>query len=255
MHMTYPPLGVQLIVFSKQTDLTANAAQVLDAVKAAGFGAIECGVTMYAHAPDAFAAMLDARGLRVAGFHGGLDQDLDQTLRLAERYGSHDLCISNLGGWENSVAANFRRDIQRLNEMGRACARHGVRVHYHNHAYEFDVTDEGCCGMDLLLGDMDRDTVDLCVDVAWVHIAGHDPALFLRRHADSVGYVHLKDYVGDRRWVELGNGAVPLDSVMRALGELHRVRWVVYEQDSSERPAVESCTISRDYLRETYGYA
>jgi len=252
--MTYPPLGVQLIVFSRQTDLTANAAQVLDAVKAAGFDAIECGVTTYAHDPDAFAQMLQARDLQVAGLHGGLDQDISQTLRLAERYGAHDLCISNLGGWENSLAANFRRDIQRLNDLGRACVPHGMRVHYHNHAYEFDVTDEGCSGMDLLLAEMDQEVVDLCPDVAWVHIAGHDPALFLRRNADLVGYVHLKDYIGDRHWVELGYGAVPLDSVMRALSELRRAHWVVYEQDSSERPAAESCAISRRYLRDTYGY-
>ncbi|MBC7254699.1 MAG: sugar phosphate isomerase/epimerase [Chloroflexi bacterium] len=252
--MAYPPLGVQLIVFSGQTDLIANAADVLDAVKAAGFEAIECGVTMYAHAPEVFKGMLEARQLRVAGFHGSLDQDLDQTLRLMEIYGARDLCISNLGGWENTLAENYRRDLERLNEMGRICAQHGVRVHYHNHAYEFNPTDEGCLGIELILAEIDRSVVDLCVDVAWVHIAAHDPALFLRRVGDLVGYVHLKDYTGDRKWVELGYGVVPLDSVMRAIGELKRVRWVVYEQDTSDRPAAESCAISREYLRSTYGY-
>lgn len=252
--MAFPPLGVQLIIFHTQMDVEPNVAQVLDAVKAAGFEAIECGVTMYAHNPGAFKEMLEARGLRVAGFHGGLDQDLDQTLRLMEIYGAHDLCISSLGGWENTSAENYRRDLERLNKMGHICAEHGVHLHYHNHAYEFSPTDEGCLGIELILAEMDRSVVDLCVDVAWVHIAAHDPALFLRRLGDLVGYVHLKDYTGDRKWVELGYGVVPLDSVMRAIGELKRVRWVVYEQDTSSRPAAESCAISREYLRNSYGY-
>ncbi len=252
--MAHPPLGVQLIVFSKQRDLTADIAQVLDGVKSAGFDAIECGVTTYAHDPGALRQMLDARGMRVAGLHGTLDQDLELTFRLAEHYATHDVCISNLGGWENTSAANYRRDLECMNAMGRACRERGVYLHYHNHAYEFSPTDEGGSGMDLILSEMDREAVDLCVDVAWVHIAGSDPALFLRRNAAIVGYVHLKDYTGDRHWVELGYGAVPLDSVMRAMPELRRARWVVYEQDSSDRPAAESCAISRRYLRDAFGY-
>ena len=252
--MAYPPLAVQLIVFSHEMDLHTQTADVLDAVAAAGFGAIEAGVDFHAEAPAAWRAELDARGLRLAGLHGGLDQDLDQTLRLLEAYDSHDLCISSLGGWENVLYDNYMRDIERFNQMGRACLTQGVHLHYHNHSYEFCPTDRGDTGMDLIMANMDASAADLCVDVAWVRIGGQDPALFLRTHSHRIGYVHLKDYVGNRHWVELGYGVMNFDSVMKALGELPCVRWAAYEQDTSARGAAKSCALSHRYLVDTFGY-
>jgi len=252
--MTYPPLGAQLIVFEKQTDLERNTAAALDAVRAAGFEAIECGAAFHAADPAAFKAMLDQRGLRVAGLHGALALDLDLAFKLLDVYGARDLCISGLGNWGTCNSDVYLKDVEQLNALARQCAAHGVYTHYHNHAYEFAPTSEGPSGMDLIMGDLDYTVADLCVDVAWVHIGGHDPAMFLRKYADHIGYVHLKDYIGDRHWVPLGQGRMPFDSVMKALPALKKARWVVYEQDTSERPAAEACAISRQYLAKTYGY-
>lgn len=252
--MTYPPLGAQLIVFGSQMDLEQHIETVLEAVRTAGFEAVEFGVNLRASDPQDLKTLLDRQGLRVAGLHGGLDLDLDSTFKLMELYGAQDLCISGIGGWQGRDADAYLRDIDNLNQMARACSAHGIFLHYHNHAYEFAPTNASLSGMELILSNLDTSVADLCVDVAWVHIGGEDPAIFLRKYDTLVGYVHLKDYVGDRHWVELGQGVVPLDSVMRALAGMHRVRWVIYEQDTSDRPAAESCAISYKYLRDTYGY-
>lgn len=252
--MAYPPLCAQLIVFGRQMDVAGNVERVLDAVKAAGFEAIECGAGLGADNPKALLTMLTQRGLKIAGFHGGVSTDLDQTFRAADIYGVRDLCFSNLGGWESTSADSYLRDIETANHMGEACAWRGIHLHYHNHAYEFAATDRGPSGMELILEHLDPSLVDLCADVAWVHAAGHDPAAFLRQHAGRVGYVHLKDYAGDRHWVELGRGVVPLPEVMAAVSDLRRVRWAAYEQDTADRPAAEACAISRRYLSATFGY-
>lgn len=252
--MAYPPLSVQLIVFSRQIDVGGNIESVLDAVKAAGFDAIECGAGLGADDPRGFSAMMTRKGLRVGSFHGGVSTDLEQTFRMADIYGVRDLCFSNMGGWESTSADSYLRDIETANHMGRACISRGIHLHYHNHAYEFVPTDRGPSGMELILENLDANVVDLCVDVAWVHVAGHDPAAFLRDHAGRVGYVHLKDYTGDRHWVELGRGVVPLPEVMEVMGGLPRVRWAAYEQDTADRPAAEACATSRRYLSETFGY-
>ncbi len=251
----YPPLGAQLIVFSRQVDVEENIGTVLKAVREAGFGAVEIGAGLCADDPRRLKAALAANGLAVAGMHGGLDQELDRTLELMESYDTRDLCISGLGGWECVEADGYRRDIAAFNDMGRVCARHGIALHYHNHAYEFAPTDEGPSGMDLILAEMDPDTTDLCVDVAWVEIGGRDPARFLLDHREQIGYVHLKDYEGDRHWVELGAGVVSLADVMEALETLDGVRWTVYEQDTSDREAAESCAISHQYLVDAFGYS
>ena len=252
--MAYPPLGAQLIVFSGQMDLEQNTETALEAIKTAGFEAVEFGVNLHANDPQGLKTLLDRQGLRVAGLHGGLDLDLDSTFKLMELYGTRDLCVSGAGGWQSRDAEAYLRDTDKLNQMARACSAQGFFLHYHNHAYEFAPTNECLSGIELIMANLDTQVADLCVDVAWVHIGGEDPAIFLRKYDASVGYVHLKDYVGDRHWVELGQGVVPLDSVMRALAGMHRVRWAVYEQDMSDRSAAESCAISRKYLRDTFGY-
>lgn len=252
--MAHPPLAAQLIVFSKQMDLDRDAARVLDAVRAAGFSAIECGTNTYERDPVAYRAMLDARGLRVAGLHSGTNLDLPATVRMLKAYDTRDLCVSGLGGWNGTVASRYLQDIKALNATARACAEQGYRLHYHNHAYEFAPTDLGPTGMELILEHLDVQAADLCVDVAWVHIAGLEPAAFLKANAARVGYVHLKDCVGERHWVELGMGSVPLGGVVEVVKTLTTVRWVAYEQDTSDRLAGESCAISREYLRRTFGY-
>ncbi len=252
--MAYPPLGAQLIVFSGQTDIEKNAEEVLGAVAAAGFGAIECGTAYFIDRPEVLVETLCRYDLKVAGLHGGVSIDLEATLRLAELYDTRDICISGVGGWESKASADYRRDMETFNEMACACAERGVKLHYHNHAYEFDTLDNGMTGMQVILDELDRSVGDLCVDVAWVHIGGQDPAAFLREHSRLVGYVHLKDYTGDRHWVELGQGVVPLQSVMEAVDALPNVSWAVYEQDTSDRTAAESTRISHRYLSDTFDY-
>jgi sugar phosphate isomerase/epimerase len=250
--MTFPPLAVAMIVFGQEFQRVPET--VLAAVQASGFEAIECGTNAHAADAQAFRALLDRYGLKVAGLHGGLIQDLDPVFRLMECYDTRDLCVSGIGGWEGIDPERYLRETEALNAMGRACAQHGYALHYHNHAYEFAPTAKGLSGMDLILRALDPEVADLCVDVAWVTIAGLDAASFLREHGALVGYVHLKDYFGKRHWVELGQGVVPLPSVMLALDELPRVRWAAYEQDVSARSADESCAISHEYLVDYFGY-
>ena len=250
--MAFPPLAAQMIVFGRELERDPEA--VLDAVRAAGFGAIECGTNTFASNPQALKTLLDSHGIAVAGMHGGLAQDLDLTFKLMDVYGTRDLCISSIGGWEGVNAERYLREMDAFNALGRECAKHGYALHYHNHAYEFAPTDQGLSGMDLILRALDPQAADLCVDVAWVTIAGLDAASFLREHAALVGYVHLKDYFGNRHWVELGQGMVPFPRVMQALDELPHARWVAYEQDVSARTAGESCAISHKYLVDHFGY-
>ena len=246
--MSLPALASQLIVFSQQVQLEPKMDVVLAAVQAAGFTAIECGSNQFADDPQFFIALLKKYNLRVSALHGGIPTNLGEVIKLMELYQTLDFCISGVGGWEGKAAAKYASDTQEVNRVGRELARHGFMTHYHNHAYEFDKLDNGKTGMDVILENLDPAAADLCVDVAWVHIGGQDPASFLRTNKTRLSYIHLKDYTGNRHWVELGQGVVPLASVVAVLPEL-QVRWAVYEQDTSDNPAGQSCASSYAYLR------
>jgi sugar phosphate isomerase/epimerase len=246
--MPLPPLAAQLIVFSQQVQLEPQMDSVLADVKAAGFSAIECGSNQFENDPKTFIALLSKHQLRVSALHGGIPVNPGAVIKLMELYQTQDLCISGIGGWEGKAATKYASDTQEVNRVGQELARHGFKTHYHNHAYEFDKLDNGKTGMEVILENLDPAAADLCVDVAWVHIGGQDPATFLRSNKARLSYIHLKDYIGNRHWVELGKGVVPLASIVATLPEL-KVHWAVYEQDTSDNPAGLSCATSYSYLR------
>lgn len=249
--MTLPRVGAQLLVFSKKYDINQDADLILDTVKNAGYAAVEGA----ARDAASYRRKLDERGLVYGGGHTGLAalQDIRPLVITLKTLGGADLCNSALMTWESRTADDFRAGIRILNQAGRQLRDEGIHLHYHNHDFEFFSVDGPTSGMDMLLDGLDFSVVDLCVDVAWVTVAGVDTPAFLRQHKEKIGYLHFKDHDGTT-WTELGRGKVDWPGVMAVLPELKGARWVMIEQDSTQIDPCDSCTQSRQFLKTTFNY-
>ncbi len=249
--MILPKVGAQLLVFGKKYDINKDTDLILDCVRKAGYDAVEGG------AADAalYRRKLDSRGLVYGGSHTGLQGllDVQPLVKYLKIVGGSDLCNSALMDWNARTLADYKTGIEVLNRAGRQLRDEDIRLHYHNHDFEFQKVDGDKTGMDLLLEGLDPRFVDLCVDVAWVTVAGLDAAAFLKQHKDRIGYLHFKDHDG-QSWIELGQGRVDWPAVMKVLPELTKVRWVMIEQDSTQIDPCDSATISRKFLRDTFKY-
>jgi inosose dehydratase len=72
----------------------------------------------------------------------------------------------------------------------------------------------------------------LCIDVAHVAAGGGDPASVIRRYADRLVYVHLKDL--DRATTTfrpLGEGDLDLDAIIDAVIDAGYDDWITVELD------------------------
>ncbi|MBV9848146.1 MAG: TIM barrel protein [Armatimonadetes bacterium] len=249
--MALPPVGAQLIVFGGKYDINTQTDVILDSIARAGYAAVEGG------ARDAalYKQKLDERGLVYGGSHTGLRalQDVTPLVEYLRGVGGSDLCNSGLLRWGDLTAEDYRQAIPLLNEAGRKLRDEGVRFHYHHHDFEFKKVDGGKSGMDLLMEGLDPEAVDFCIDVAWVQKGGEDPAQYLVRHKDRIGYLHFKDF-NDAGWIELGQGKVDFAAIMQVLPDITGARWVMIEQDSTAIDPVDSVAISRRYLKDTFGY-
>jgi inosose dehydratase len=138
-------------------------------------------------------------------------------------------------------------------EMAQVAAGHGLELLIHPHV---NTLVETAADVERALEVTDASWV---LDTGHLLIGGVDPADFVRRHADRIGHVHLKDVSaalaaqvrsGDRSLVEatqdglfrpLGEGDAGIDEVIRLLAESGYERWLVLEQDvaitGSEPPA------------------
>jgi len=257
--MTYhslPPLGLQPIIFgnrykaSKPDELDA----LLGVIAAAGYGAVEYS------APDVelFKSLLAKHGLTHAGNHISLNAGVDPAKVIAymKSTGARDVCNSGLERWgDNLTVAEYHASIETLNRIGKAFHDEGIHFHYHNHAFEFERVEGGPTGMEILLEGLDFSVLDLCFDVAWVHRGGEDPAAYLRKHSDKIGYLHLKDTDAEgRHWMELGRGVLDWKAIMAEVRQLPRVRWAMVEQDSTDGDPAECIRTSRDFLKSTFDY-
>ena len=253
--MALPPIGAQLMVLGGHPiikyDITTQTDLILDSLAASGYDGVEGGPRDAA----AYRRALDSRGLRYGGSHVTLAalSNVPPLIAYLQTLGGRDICNSGLLHWNERSAADYHEAVTILNDAGRAFRAAGITLHYHHHEFEFEKVEGEKTGMDILLSETDPEAVDLCVDIAWVQKGGSDPAEFIQQHQDRISYLHFKDYNADG-WTELGSGQVAVKAVVEALPHLPRIRWVMLEQDKTQRDPLESLAISRRYLRETFGY-
>jgi inosose dehydratase len=213
-------------------------------------------------------ALLDRFGLRlVAGFlplvlhTSSLDparELVDQVAPLLAALEGEVLLVAPVmdSGWSPPAALGdeeWSRLAGNLREVGELAAAHGLAMALHPHSGSVVETRDQ---IERILAETD---VPVCLDTGHLAIGGADPVEFVRRHADRVAHVHLKD-VDARLAGEVGAGALSLVEATRrglfrplgrgdaSIGEVVGLldrhgyeRWLVLEQDTTitgEEPPV-----------------
>jgi sugar phosphate isomerase/epimerase len=244
-------VGAQLIIFSKTYNMEHDIDVVLDSLQMAGYAAIEGSIKD----PVALKRKLDAHGMKHAAQHTIVRPLLENPQGIIDYLnatGASDVCNSGFLDWKHSSIEEVRSSIKLLNEAGRKLAAAGIKLHYHNHDFEFSIKYDGKRIIDILLEELDPAACDLCVDVAWVMRSGDDPASFLKKNAARIGYLHVKDWDG-AKWVELGKGKVDFKSILPVLPALTKVKWIMVEQDLPDGDPMQNMANSRKYLKEVWG--
>jgi sugar phosphate isomerase/epimerase len=141
-----------------------------------------------------------------------------------------------------------------LNRLVKLGLEKGIVLNLHNHTYEV------ANGMHDLGGTLKRiPDIKLGPDLNWMLRAGVDPIDFLKKYADQVCFLHLRDQKKDGRWPEaLGEGDVDFVEIGNTLKEIgfdgDVVIELAFENDfEPTRPLKETLKMSRDYLKEKTG--
>ena len=81
---------------------------------------------------------------------------------------------------------------KRLNELGEACSREGIKLTYHNHTQEF-----GSYGdkriIDILMDETNPEYVGFELDAGWCAAAGADPIAFVQEKSGRICLIHIKE--------------------------------------------------------------
>ena len=256
---------ISLQLYTVREALSADPDATLGRIADIGFTAVELyGLQEFG---DAYAAGLAKHGLAAPSTHVPLATgELEASFALAEKLGVHTVIESFTPPtlWES--ADTIARLADRLNSAVEPAAARGMRVGYHNHDGEIRNRVEGVTGLDHFAGLLDPRVV-LEVDAYWVAAGGEDVVEFLRRNADRVKFIHVKDgsLTGDlpnqvpaghisgeqpehlSGQLPAGQGVVPLAAGLDAVPELE---FAVVEFDTYAGDIFEGIAEGRQFLVE-----
>jgi len=248
--MPNPQIGLQL--YTVRDLLQKDFAGTLRQVAKIGYAGIEGGSGPMSR--EDFDKLLKEIKLLNPASGGGLDgieKQGDAWLKPLAAAGVKYMMASS----KVDSADAYKALAKRLNAAGKACQAHGITFQYHNHAHEF-ADYGGVTGHDILINETDPKLVWFQVDVGWVNWAGKNPSEVLRRLKGRIKTIHVKDHTPepppDRKFAEVGNGALPLAEVVVAAKEIG-VEWCFVEQDWCARPSIESAEISYKNLKKALG--
>ena len=171
---------------------------------------------------------------------------------------------------EPAVGADFDagRLSRAIDNCGTVCAvlqAEGLRPLHHSHVGGVFETEEE---ITRLLEELGPDVVGVGPDTGHLRWAGVDPAAFIRRYADRVGGIHIKDCFPDylfparraglsyreltdtkRLWAEPGRGVVDFAAVVAALPADYDGDFMIEVDEPSVASKRESHRISFDWAQ------
>jgi inosose dehydratase len=170
-----------------------------------------------------------------------------------------------------AVGAGFdegrlKRAIDFCGTVCQALAAEGLRPLHHSHVggvfeTEYEIT--------RLLDDLGPDVIGFGPDTGHLRWAGIEPAAFIRRYADRLGGIHIKDVYPDfleggggtyrettvtkRLWAEPGLGVVDFDAVLDAIPESYDGDFMIEVDEPSVDSKLESHRMSFAWARKALG--
>jgi sugar phosphate isomerase/epimerase len=249
------PLGIQLYTVRRQ--LPQNPLGILRELEAIGYREAE----LVSDHLDLIWPALAQTSIRPVGLHLPADlfttnpAGLPAALENARKRGLQYVICPWVAPRDRGTDGT-RRQADTLNRTGDACQRLGLRLCYHNHAFDFAPEGQGR-RLDILMRSTDPKLVGIELDIMWAHVAGVEPVQVLKQYGGRVELMHLKNVSADVKprydenipagaFREVGNGVIDIAPVLAAAAHAG-VKHYFVEQDETGGDPVAS-------VRQSYGY-
>ncbi len=200
-------------------------------------------------------AELDKAGLKAITAHHAMEpfeQNYAEQLKFWRTVGIKDIAP---GGMMNDCKATLQdwlKGAQRLDTLGAKLRGDGIRLSYHNHAWEFEkFPGDPRYKLDILMEATRPGNLCAELDLAWAYTGGVDPAAYIRKYKGRCPMVHAKDVIKARdgkkqQLVPLGQGDLNWTEIFKA-GDEAGIEWYIYEQDNGQGSPF-------DYTQASYAF-
>ncbi|MFJ6077681.1 sugar phosphate isomerase/epimerase family protein [Pseudarthrobacter sp. NPDC092419] len=214
-------MDYSLQLYTLRRPLEEDLAGTIRRVAEIGFAQVE-PYNFVANAKELGAALKETGLAAPSGHAPLLSHDQDEIFAAAKELGITTVIDPHIPAEHWQKAENIRATANKLNEAAKKGAKYGVRVGYHNHAWELESTIEGRTALEYCADLLDPEVV-LEVDTYWVAVGGKDPVDILAKLGDRVKFIHIKDgplTTDTTAQLPAGQGKLPVLDVIAAAKSL-----------------------------------
>lgn len=204
--------------------------------------------------------LLAKHGLRVASSHiamKSMESELDSVIAFNKAVGNDVLVVPFLAPDDRGKdGAAWTQLGQRLGAIGRRCREAGMKLLYHNHAFEMEQVD-GKLAIDWLMEGAGADQLGFEMDLAWVQRGGQSGVQLLQKYAGRCPRIHCKDLAPEGQnqdemgFADVGHGVLDWSALLPA-AKAAGAEWYIVEHDLPKEPLV-SIRRSFAFLQDKLG--
>lgn len=269
------PIGIQVYgLRDLLQDTPGNFRSVMEKIKAVGYDGVELA-GLYGLQPAYVHDVLQDVGLTPISAHvpfADMVADVDKVIEDYQTIGVEYAAIPYLSEEFRPQGPRYGEALTEIGRISEAMQKSGLKLMYHNHDFEFVKLPDGTYGLDDLYSRFAPDRLLVQLDTCWAHVAGVDPAAYIRGYGQRCAVVHVKDYIktGDPRnlyqligtevkveeggegffeFRPVGFGQIIWEPILQAILEAG-TKWIIVEQDEHHGlGGLEAARRSREYLK------
>jgi len=252
-------IGIQL--YSLRNEFSKGVEKVISEVSKAGYKTVETyGYSVekgfWGLSPKEFKALLDKYKLESPSAHldfGTWEKTQDDTIlegyiNAAKIVGQTYIIVPYINPeffkseeWVKGFAA-------KLNRAGEIVKKAGLKLAYHNHAFEFEQFGSKT-GYDILLENTNKDLVEFEIDLYWAVRAKQDVIALFKKHPGRFTMWHIKDMskTDATKNTEIGNGSIDFTPFFKE-ARLAGLKHTYVEQENFDIDPYESIQKSFNFL-------
>ena len=240
-----PAIGLQL--YTVRSEMRNSVERTLERIAEIGYQEVEFW-QYYDRSASAIRTLLDELGMTSPAVHVGLEQletEWEATVDFAATVGHRYLVVAYVDLGDRGDLDQYRRIVDRFNEISERARAAGMVFGYHNHDFEFEAVD-GQIPFDVMLEHADP-AIQFEMDLFWIIQGGGDPFDYFRRYPGRFPMVHVKDMASDGSMVDVGAGKIDFAKIF-AQSDPAGIQHYFVEHDTPSNP-FGSIRASYDYLR------
>lgn len=206
-----------------------------------------------------FGELVKKNGLSIIGTHRDfttIRDDIQENIELHKMWNSSNIGIGGMPEAPRNDLGALKEFITQFNRAAESYAKHGLRLTYHHHHFEFLRIDRYKTIMDYLYEGLDPATTSFVLDTCWIAAGGADVIEWMEKLEGRLDILHLKDVYLQKNdegrlrltMTEIGHGNIAWDKVMKTAEKIGVKHYIVEQDDNFMGTPFDSLQFSADYL-------